>query len=101
MKIGIGIAISILAIGVMPCTKGKVVGFYEGWVGDREFPIDMAGFAFTVKQLKAASVEDNVVMPYSNSDQENGFLQRLNVSIKDLQPLAKQCTEVEIENILN
>ena len=77
--------------------KGKVIGFYEGWIGDREFPIDMAGFAFSVKQLKEASKEDNVGMPYSNSDQENGFLQRLNVSIKDFQPLAKQCSEVRVQ----
>ena len=74
--------------------KGKVVDYYEGWIGEREFPLDMAGFAFTVKLLKKASKEDNVAMPYSNTDQENGFLKLLNVTMKDFQPLAKQCTEV-------
>ena len=54
----------------------------------------MAGFAFTVKLLKKASIADNVAMPYSNTDQENGFLKLLNVTMKDFQPLAKQCTEV-------
>ena len=74
--------------------KGKVVDYYEGWIGEREFPLDMAGFAFTVKLLKKASIADNVAMPYSNTDQENGFLKLLNVTMKDFQPLAKQCTEV-------
>ena len=32
--------------------NGEIVDFYEGWIGGREFPIDMAGFAFTVKVLK-------------------------------------------------
>ena len=74
--------------------KGKVVDYYEGWIGDREFPLDMAGFAFTVKLLKKASKTENVEMPYSNTDQENGFLKLLNVTMKDFQPLAKQCSEV-------
>ena len=80
--------------------KGKVVDYYEGWIGEREFPLDMAGFAFTVKLLKKASKEDNVAMPYSNTDQENGFLKLLNVTMKDFQPLAKQCTEVKRKIIL-
>ena len=33
-------------------------------------------------------------MPYSNTDQENGFLKLLNVPLKQFQPLVKQCTEV-------
>ena len=68
--------------------------FYEGWIGDREYPLDMAGFAFTVKTLKEASKNENVYMPYSNTDQENGFLKLLGVPIKDFQPLAKGCKEV-------
>ena len=74
--------------------KGKVIGYYEGWVGDREFPIDMAGFAFTVQLLKQAAKLDNVAMPYSNTDQENGFLKMLNVTMSDFEPLAKRCSEV-------
>ena len=74
--------------------KGKVVDYYEGWIGDREFPIDMAGFAFTVKLLKEASKIDTVAMPYSNTDQENGFLKTLNITQADFEPLAKQCKEI-------
>ncbi len=39
-------------------------------------------------------------MPYSHTDQENGFLKTLGVSIYDLQPLAKGCTEVR-KNIVD
>ncbi|CAG0899395.1 unnamed protein product, partial [Darwinula stevensoni] len=24
---------------------GRVIGFYDGWIGGRRFPVDMAGFA--------------------------------------------------------
>ena len=36
-------------------------------------------------------------MPYSNTDQENGFLKLLNVPLKQFQPLVKQCTEVLLQ----
>ena len=29
--------------------NGKVVGFYDGWIADRKFPVDMAGFAVNVQ----------------------------------------------------
>merc|ERR1711963_907122 len=99
--------ISVFPVGLLsgrpvstPVVKnGEIVDFYEGWIGGREFPIDMAGFAFTVKVLKeAAKAEDadGVGMPYSNTDQENGFLKLLNVPLKQFQPLVRQCTEVGI-----
>ena len=34
-------------------------------------------------------------MPFSNTDQENGFLKLLNVPLKQFQPLVKQCSEVK------
>ena len=30
---------------------GAVVGFYDGWIGGRTFPMDMAGFAVSVQVL--------------------------------------------------
>ena len=39
--------------------NGEIVDFYEGWIGGREFPIDMAGFAFTVKVLKDVKKSNN------------------------------------------
>lgn len=29
--------------------NGRVVGFYDGWNGQRKFPVDMAGFAINLK----------------------------------------------------
>ena len=31
---------------------GRVTDFYEGWTGNRTFPVDMAGFAFSVSLFK-------------------------------------------------
>jgi len=31
---------------------GKVVDFFDGWISNRKFPVDMAGFAFSVQLLK-------------------------------------------------
>ena len=35
--------------------KGKIIGFFDGWIGSRLFPVDMAGFAVTVQTLLAVS----------------------------------------------
>lgn len=32
--------------------NGKFVGFYDGWIGGRKFPVDMAGFAVNVEFLR-------------------------------------------------
>ena len=32
--------------------NGELNGFYVGWDGNRKFPVDMAGFAFSVKHFK-------------------------------------------------
>ncbi len=29
--------------------NGRVVGFYDGWNGQRKFPVDMAGFAINLQ----------------------------------------------------
>ena len=34
---------------------GAVVGFYDGWIGGRTFPMDMAGFAVSVQLLLEVS----------------------------------------------
>lgn len=34
---------------------GKLVGFYDGWIAGRKFPVDMAGFAISVKFLLEVS----------------------------------------------
>lgn len=30
---------------------GVVVDFYDGWIANRKFPVDMAGFAVSIKLL--------------------------------------------------
>jgi beta-1,3-glucuronyltransferase len=32
--------------------NGKIDGFYDGYILDRKFPVDMANFAVSVKFLK-------------------------------------------------
>lgn len=35
--------------------NGRVTGFYDGWVANRRFPVDMAGFAVSVKRILKVS----------------------------------------------
>ena len=32
--------------------NGKFVSWYDGWIGGRKFPVDMAGFAVSVQLLQ-------------------------------------------------
>ncbi len=77
--------------------EGKVVGFYDGWIGPRKFPVDMAGFAvnlgFYAKMVEKAALPV-IPMPFRAGFEEDGFLKSLNVSWSDLQPLANNCTKV-------
>lgn len=36
---------------------GQYSGFYVGWDGNRKFPLDMAGFAFSVKYYREVSLK--------------------------------------------
>ena len=35
-----------------PVKEGRIVGFFDGWIANRKFPVDMAGFAVTVDTLR-------------------------------------------------
>ena len=35
-------------------SQGQITEFYEGWRGNRTYPIDMAGFALSIKHFKQA-----------------------------------------------
>lgn len=70
----------------------KLDGFYDGWIGGRKYPVDMAGFAVNVKfflnRPKAA-------MPYKPGYEEDGFLKSLApLNNTEIELLASQCTEV-------
>lgn len=54
--------------------NGKFIGFYDGWMAGRKFPVDMAGFAVNVKFLHQ---RPNATMPYRAGFEEDGFLRSL------------------------
>ena len=70
---------------------GKVIGFYDGWIARREFPIDMAGFAVNVKFFLK---HQKASMPYHVGYEEDKFLKSLNIKYSDIEPKARNCTEV-------
>ena len=37
--------------------NGVYAGFYVGWDGKRKFPLDMAGFAFSVKHYREVKID--------------------------------------------
>ncbi|KAJ8300157.1 hypothetical protein KUTeg_021676 [Tegillarca granosa] len=71
--------------------NGKVVGF-SAWSPEREFAVDMAGFALNVKVLFD---HPNMKFSYNteNSFQETEFLQQC-CTRDDLEPLADECTKI-------
>ena len=73
---------------------GKVVGFSDSWFAQRKFPVDMAGFALNVKFLKKRNPAADSAMPYKAGYEEDLFLQSLNLSLSEIEPLAKNCSEI-------
>ena len=37
--------------------NGVYAGFYVGWDGKRKFPLDMAGFAFSVNHYREVKID--------------------------------------------
>ncbi|XP_076755320.1 glucuronyltransferase P [Xylocopa sonorina] len=92
--------VSMFPVGL--CTKfglsspiiknGRFVGFYDGWIAGRKFPVDMAGFAVNVKFLHE---RPNATMPFKAGYEEDGFLKSLApLEPKDIEFLADNCTRV-------
>ena len=77
---------------------GKIVGFYDGWISNRKFPVDMAGFAVNLATLQQASSrrKGRMAMPFTPGYEEDGFLRQLDVQPSDAQPLANNCTIVMV-----
>lgn len=72
--------------------NGSIDGFYDGWIGGRKFPVDMAGFAVNVKFFLS---RPKAQMPYSPGYEEDGFLKSLlPFDLKEIELLASNCTEV-------
>ncbi|XP_045616960.2 galactosylgalactosylxylosylprotein 3-beta-glucuronosyltransferase P-like isoform X1 [Procambarus clarkii] len=73
--------------------EGRFVGWYDGWIGGRKFPVDMAGFAVSVPYLLSVPTAK---MPYTAGLEETGFLTSLNVQPEDLEFLADNCTKIYV-----
>lgn len=74
--------------------NGTINGFYDGWIGGRKYPIDMAGFAVSVKFLLSRPKAE---MPFKAGYEEDGFLRSLDpLDMKEIDLLASNCTEVGI-----
>ncbi|ODM93462.1 Galactosylgalactosylxylosylprotein 3-beta-glucuronosyltransferase P [Orchesella cincta] len=73
--------------------NGRVTGFYDGWVANRKFPVDMAGFGVSVSMI-IKNPKGN--MPYVPGYEEDGFLRNLNVKITEIEPKAENCTKIYV-----
>ncbi|XP_058454795.1 galactosylgalactosylxylosylprotein 3-beta-glucuronosyltransferase P [Malaya genurostris] len=72
--------------------NGSITGFYDGWIGGRKYPIDMAGFAVSVKFLLSRPKAE---MPFKAGYEEDGFLRSLDpLDLKEIDLLAYNCTEI-------
>lgn len=72
---------------------GKFSTWYDGWIGGRKFPVDMAGFAVNVQYL--LQVKD-AFMPYAPGYEEDGFLKKLKIEPEELEFLAEGCTKIYV-----
>ncbi|XP_036326183.1 galactosylgalactosylxylosylprotein 3-beta-glucuronosyltransferase P-like isoform X2 [Rhagoletis pomonella] len=71
---------------------GKITGFYDGWIGGRKYPVDMAGFAVSVNFLHERPAAK---MPFKPGYEEDGFLKSLApLNLADIELLASNCTEI-------
>ena len=74
--------------------EGKVIGFSDDWFAGRQFPVDMAGFAINVQFLRKRNPSADTAMPYKAGYEEDLFLQSLNLTLEEIEPLAGDCSEV-------
>nr|CAD7424253.1 unnamed protein product [Timema monikensis] len=76
-----------------PVVKGgQLKGFYDGWVGGRQFPVDMAGFGVSVDFLMQ---RPGAEMPYRPGYEEDGFLKSLKpFDLSEIELKADNCTKI-------
>ncbi|KAG8239078.1 hypothetical protein J437_LFUL018893 [Ladona fulva] len=74
---------------------GIVKGFNSAWKPERPFPIDMAGFAINLNLfLDRPQAAFSLTVP--GGFQESELLHHLVSSVRDLEPLASNCTKVYV-----
>ncbi|CAN7941783.1 unnamed protein product [Ixodes hexagonus] len=71
---------------------GRVVDFYDPMIKPwRKFPVDMAGFAVN---LRLVMNSNNLSMPYQGGHLETAFLESLNITTSELEPLCENATKI-------
>ncbi|KAG5681703.1 hypothetical protein PVAND_011113 [Polypedilum vanderplanki] len=73
--------------------NGKVVAFFDSWPAKRKFPVDMAGFAVNLNYMAKFP---NSTMPFKAGYEEDAFLKSIELKINEIEPKAKDCTEVYV-----
>jgi beta-1,3-glucuronyltransferase len=71
--------------------NGQVIGFHDPFIARRKFAVDMGGFAV---DLQLFLTRPKATMPYKVGYEEDMFLRSLGIRISELEPKAKNCTEV-------
>lgn len=71
---------------------GRIVGFVDVWKAGRKFPVEMASIGVNVNfwLLKGGPLFDYRKMGYM----ETRFLEAMKITVNDLEPKAKNCTEI-------
>ncbi|XP_054927350.1 galactosylgalactosylxylosylprotein 3-beta-glucuronosyltransferase S-like [Dermacentor andersoni] len=84
---------SLLRTGVSSpvVVDGSVIGFHDPSTKGRRFAVDMAGFAVN---LRLVVNNTHLSMPHREGRQETEFLESLNISLADLEPLCDNATKV-------
>lgn len=80
-----------LSTPIVSQKTGKIIGFHDPFIGRRKFAVDMAGFAVNLQFFLS---NKKATMPYKVGYEEDYFLKSLGVKIWQLEPKAKNCTEV-------
>ncbi len=79
-----------------------MIGFSDGWLVKRRFPVDMAGFAVGLGMIRRAvaaidesdSEVTNDLMPYKAGHEEDLFLRRIGAKMEEMEALAQGCKQV-------
>lgn len=73
--------------------NGRFLGWYDAWIGGRKFPVDMAGFAVSVRYLLQ---RPDAQMPFKPGHEEDGFLRSLGITPSDIEFKAAECTQIYV-----
>ena len=74
--------------------NGKIVGFADPFPGNRKWPVDMASLAFNIAFWRERGAPLIRLRPPYYGRIETSFMESMNVTYADLEPKAKNCTEI-------